>query len=110
MLTLYKVGHQQYYIPWLFMVASLPLVNKKSADRMAIILLPAVLALSLYHFGYAFGSDHYDRNSALSWVRSYGGFIAFAVSLASIVACMVDLCKHGSPAAQAPYPEKIQLQ
>src|SRR4029450_4269765 len=61
MLTLYKVGHQQFYVPWLFMVASLPLVNKQSADRMAIILLPAVLLLSLYHFGYAFGSDHYHH-------------------------------------------------
>ena len=44
MLTLYKVGHQQFYIPWLFMVGSLPLVNKRSADRIAIILLPAVLS------------------------------------------------------------------
>src|SRR5262249_42125590 len=46
MLTLYKVGHQWFYLPWLFMVASLPLVGKQSADRMAIILLPAVLLLS----------------------------------------------------------------
>ena len=31
MLTLYKVGHQQFYLPWLFMVAALPLVNERSA-------------------------------------------------------------------------------
>jgi glycosyl transferase family 87 len=89
MLTFYKVGHQQFYVPWLFMVASLPLVNKQSADRMAIIFLPAVLLLSLYHFGYDFASDKYD--TVLGWVRSYGGFIAFPVGAASIGACVVDL-------------------
>jgi hypothetical protein len=91
MLTLYKVGHQQFYIPWLFMIASLPLVNKQSADRMAIILLPAVLLLSLFHSGYDLGfvSDN-------SWVRLYGGFIAFAVSTASIAACVVDHWRPGA--------------
>ena len=34
MLTLYKVGNQQFYLPWLLMVSALPLVNKQSADRM----------------------------------------------------------------------------
>lgn len=92
MLTLYKVGHQQFYIPWLFMVGSLPLVNKRSADRIAIILLPAVLMLSLYHFGYEFASDQYHH--VLGWVRLYGGFIAFPVSAASIAACVFDLWKH----------------
>lgn len=93
MLTLYKIGHQQFYLPWLFMVASLPLVNKQSADRMAIILLPAVLLLSLYHFGY-FAGDRY--HNMLGWVRSYGGFIAFLVSAASIAACVIDLRRHRS--------------
>jgi hypothetical protein len=91
MLTLYKVGNQQFYIPWLFMVASLPLVNKHSADHMAIILLPAVLLLSLYHFGYAFGDQY---NNVLGWVRSYGGFMAFPVGAASITACVIDLWRH----------------
>ena len=85
MLTLYKVGHQQFYLPWLFMVAALPLINKQSADRMAIIFLPAVLLLSLYHFGYTL-----DRYKHDSWVRSYGGLIAFVVSAASIAVCMID--------------------
>jgi hypothetical protein len=97
MLTLYKVGHAQFYVPWLFMVASLPLINEQSADRMAIILLPASLLLSLYQFGYAFGSD--DEISVLGpaawpcrrWVGLCGGFIAFPVSAASIAACVVDL-------------------
>jgi hypothetical protein len=92
MLTAYKIGHQQFYVPWLFMVAALPLVNRRSADRMAIILLPVVLLLSLYHFGYTVVSDRYDH--VLGWVRSYGGFIAFPVSVASIATCVVDLCRH----------------
>ena len=89
MLTLYKVGNQQFYLPWLFMVAALPLVNERSADRMAIIFLPAALLLSLFHFGYDFASDHYRHE--LGWVRSYGGgLIAFVVSSASIAACVFD--------------------
>jgi hypothetical protein len=87
MLTLYKVGHPQFYLPWLFMVASLPLVSKQSADRMAIILLPAVLLLSLHQIGYQFGSDSY--NSELYWPQRYVGFIAFLVSTVSIAVCAV---------------------
>jgi hypothetical protein len=86
MLTAYKVGHQQFYLPWLFMVASLPLLSRRSADAMAIVLIPAVLFLSLYQFGYQFGSDNYQKQ--LFWVRQYGGFIAFAVSVISIAAAV----------------------
>jgi hypothetical protein len=92
MLTLYKVGNQQFYLPWLLMVAALPLVNKQSADQMGIILLPAVVLLSLYQFGYEFASSHYKNGS---WVRTYGGLIAFAVSVSSITACMIDYWRHG---------------
>ena len=86
MLTGYKVGHQQFYVPWLFMVASLRLINKQSADRTATILLPAVLLLSIYQFGYEFGSDKYRAEDG--WVRAYGGAIAFPVSSPSIAACV----------------------
>jgi hypothetical protein len=82
MLTIYKVGHQQFYIPWLFVVASLPLLGRRSADLMALIFIPAILLLSLYQFGYQFGSDWYHNE--LGWVRNYGGFIAFPVSVVSL--------------------------
>jgi hypothetical protein len=94
MLTAYKVGHGNFYVPWLFLVAALPLVNKSSADRMAIVLLPAVLLLSLYHFGFRFGSDGY--NVVFGWVRSYGGFIAFAVAAASITLCATTLWRSSA--------------
>jgi hypothetical protein len=97
MLTLYKVGHPQFYLPWLFMVASLPLVGKRSADRMAIILLPAVLLLSLHQIVYQFGSDSYNLE-----LQRYVGFIAFLVNTVSIAVCAVDLWMHrhgsGEPA------------
>jgi hypothetical protein len=89
MLTAYKVGNQQFYLPWLFLVAALPLLNRSSADRMATVLLPAVLLLSLYHFGYEFYSDTYTHE--FHWVRSYGGFIAFAVSAVTITLCAINL-------------------
>jgi hypothetical protein len=93
MLTLYKVGHPQFYLPWLFMVASLPLVGKQSADRIAIILLPIVLLLSLHQIIYQFGSDSYNLE-----LERYVGFIAFLVSTVSIAVCAVDLWlhRHGS--------------
>ncbi len=104
LLTTYKIGHQQYYLPWLFMIAGLPLVNRQSADRMAIILLPPILMLSLYHFGYEFGSDGY--HDELSWVRSYGGFIAFPVGVASITACVINIWMHRH-IPETPKPESF---
>jgi hypothetical protein len=93
MLTLYKVGHPQFYLPWLFLVASLPLVSKQSADRMAIILLPVVMLLSLHQIIYQFGSDSDNLE-----LQPYLGFIAFVVSTVSIVVCVVDLwmLRHAS--------------
>jgi hypothetical protein len=97
MLTVYKAGHPQFYLPWLFMVASLPLLGKQSADRMAIILLPIVLLLSVHQIIYQFGSDSYNLE-----LERYVGFIAFLVSTVSIAVCAVDFWLHrhrsGGPA------------
>ncbi len=90
-LTVYKTGHQQFYIPWLFMVACLPLAKRASADHMALILMPGVLLLSFYQFGYQFGDSY--RN-VFGWVRSYGGFIAFPISAVSIAACVGFLLRN----------------
>jgi hypothetical protein len=89
MLTVYKVGHPQFYLPWLFVVASLPLVGKRYADRMAIILLPVVLFLSLHQIVYQFGTDNDNLE-----LQPYLGFIAFFVSTVSIAVCAVDLWIH----------------
>ena len=81
-LTLYKVGHQQFFLPWLFMVASLPLLKLESSDRLAMMLLPIVLLLSLYQFFFEFGP--YTCGDSCAWVRSYGGFIFFPASALTV--------------------------
>ena len=98
MLTLYKVGNQQFYIPWLFVVASLPLLARRSSDIMAVVFLPAILLLSLYQFGYQFGSERDLYGSGYKgewsiWIREYGGFIAFPVSVASLAAYFLYLSR-----------------
>lgn len=47
-LTVYKVGHAQFYLPWLVLVAALPLSGTQSASRMARYCVPVALFLSLY--------------------------------------------------------------
>ncbi|HEY0919785.1 glycosyltransferase 87 family protein [Devosia sp.] len=83
-LLAYKTGHQQFWIPWLALIASLPLAGSRRSDRMALAALPLVLFLSLYQWGYQFGSDGYVRT--LGWVRAYGGFVAFPLGVATLAA------------------------
>lgn len=91
-LTLYKVGHQQFYLPFLFMLACLPLFKKRSSDFMARILLPIALLLSLYQFGYQFASDGY--HAQLGWVRAYGGLISFSFNVAAMVVYIIYSLRH----------------
>ena len=66
-------------MPFLFLLASLPLIKNESADYMELVLLPIAIMLSLYQLGYMI-TDRYSNN--WRWVRRYGGFIAFPVNLA----------------------------
>jgi len=113
-LLLYKVGHEQFYVPWLFMVASLPLVGTRSADRMAIILLPAVLLLSLYEFyrnSNYYAYEYYsvsDYRAQFEWLKTYGrGLIAFVVGTASIAVYVAYLWKSGALADKFNLRESI---
>ncbi len=83
-LLTYKTGHQQFWMPWLALIAGLPLVGSRQSDGMALAALPLVLFLSLYHWGYQFGSDGY--RSSLGWVRAYGGFVAFPLGAGTLAA------------------------
>ena len=96
LLTIYKVGNQQFYIPFLFMVASLPLLNSNLTDRMAVILIPIVIFLSLFHYGYQFGSDGYRKS--LGWVRYYGGYASFIINILCFATATFHsrIRKHGS--------------
>ncbi len=78
-LVTYKVGHQQFYLPWLFLVAALPLAATGSARRLAWACIPMVLFLSVFQWGYAYGSDGYHQ--ILGAVRQNVGFFAFALAV-----------------------------
>lgn len=86
-LLTYKVGHQQFFIPWLFMVASLPLVNTESARRLAWCCLPFVFFLSIFQWGYAYGSDAYVN--VLGEVRRSVGFVSFPLGLLILISYFI---------------------
>ena len=81
-LLTYKVGHQQFYIPWLFLVAALPLAERASARRLLVLCLPFVIFLSVFQLCYFFanGSAPFDV------VRKYVGFVAFIMGVATTAA------------------------
>ena len=86
-LLTYKMGNQQYYVPWLFLVASLPLTNQSSGRRLAFICLPFVLFLSTFQWGYSY--DHYTEKLAV--IRSIAGFLAFPLGMATVASYLWSL-------------------
>jgi hypothetical protein len=110
-LTAYKVGHQQFLIPWLFLVAALPLAGTISARRLAWLCLPLVMFLSVFQWGYAYGTNAY--NNAGGVIRHNVGFIAFPLSMLILVGYFIlrrpagrgeppPLATHAEPAAGPP--------
>jgi len=83
-LLTYKVGNPQFFVPWLFLVAALPLAKTISARRLALLCLPFVLFLSAFEWGYAYASDGYHER--LGIVRENVGLVAFALGLATVAA------------------------
>lgn len=78
-LTAYKVGHQQFWVTWLALVACLPLVNTPQADRLARISLPYATFLSLFQLGFAVIEPIYYRGPN-AWVKDYAGLPSFILS------------------------------
>ncbi len=78
-LAFYKVGHQQFYVSWLVLVAALPLVG---GPRLAFVCIPFALFLSLFQWGYQFVSN--ERYLDMPAIRGYVGAIAFGLSVATI--------------------------
>ena len=95
-LLTYKVGHPQFYLPWAFLVAALPLTKAPSADRLAWICLPMLLFLSAFQWGYAYGSDGYRE--VLGNIRRDVGFVAFALGVATVAACALQRWSLGRSA------------
>jgi hypothetical protein len=92
-LVTYKVGHQQFYLPWLFLVDALPLAATPSSHWLARLCLPLVLFLSAFQWGYAYGTDGY--NKVLGIIRQDVGFCAFGLSIATIVAYFLSRSRVG---------------
>jgi hypothetical protein len=101
-LLTYKVGHPQFYLPWVFLVAALPLAATRSADWLAWICLPMLLFLSAFQWGYAYGSDGY--HVVLGNIRRDVGFVAFALGIATLAA---DAAQRRSLARNMVVPERV---
>jgi hypothetical protein len=86
-LLTYKVGNQQFYIPWLFLVASLPLAETSSGRRLSAICLPLVLFLSAFQLGYSY--DYYLGRDRV--IRFVVGFLAFPLGVGTIATYLCSL-------------------
>lgn len=71
-LLTYKVGHQQFWVTWVALVACLPLVNSATADRLARLSLPYATFLSLFQLGFVLIEPQYYRGPN-EWVKDYVG-------------------------------------
>lgn len=74
----------QFYLPWLFLVAALPLAGTSSAPRLLWTVLPYVIFLAIFMFGYTWGTNHYLKT--LQEVRRLVGFASFALGVVTIAA------------------------
>ena len=86
-LLIYKMGNQEYYVPWLFLVSSLPLSSQRSGQRLSLICLPFVVFLSAFQWGYSY--DHYTEKLAV--IRSIAGFLAFPLGVATVATYLWSL-------------------
>jgi hypothetical protein len=82
-LTAYKVGHQQFFMTWLVLVAALPLSGSTIGRSAARICLPLAIFVSIYQWGYQFAAKNYRED--YQFIRDYGGFVAFPLAMATLV-------------------------
>jgi len=75
-LLVYKVGHQQFWVSWLALIACLPLIRSDSATRLARLSWPFALFLALFQLGFVLLAPEYFRGP-LAWIKDYAGLVAF---------------------------------
>jgi hypothetical protein len=80
LLLTYKVGHQQFWVTWLALVACLPLLGTPEADRLARVSLPFATFLSVFQLGFALIHPTYYRGG-LHFIPNYIGFISFGLGV-----------------------------
>jgi len=88
-LTIYKVGHQNFYLPFLILLICLPLIKRESADKMAIFFAPIAIFFSILHMMYIDIIEAY-------WlpIRDYSGFIIFSVNIICIATYIISNLKE----------------
>ncbi|MEI6572476.1 MAG: glycosyltransferase family 87 protein [Alphaproteobacteria bacterium] len=88
-LMIYKVGHQQFFMPWLFLVAALPLVGQNSSDRLSFLMIPMAIYLSVFHFAFDLGTNLMGNRA--EWIETRAGIISFPILLVSLLVGMISL-------------------
>ena len=83
-LLVYKVGHQQFWVSWLALVACLPLVDRPEAMRLARLSWPFALFLGLFQLGFVLLMPEYFRGPN-AWIKDTAGFAAFALGVTQLV-------------------------
>jgi len=89
-LTTYKTNHPQFYTPWIFLVAALPLVGTESAKNLFRYCLPFIMFLSIFSLIYYF----YMGTLIFQVVRQSVGFLAFALSATAISASFFNFYRQ----------------
>jgi hypothetical protein len=97
-LTAYKTGHQQFYIPWLFLVAALPLAETDSAKSLIRFCIPFAIFLSVFELGHFL----YNGTATFQVVRQYVGFFAFCLSVTTVSAYFLTFYKLHNQAESHP--------
>lgn len=77
-LVTYKVGHQQFWVSWLALVAALPLLGRPDADRLARLSWPLAIFLSVFQVGFVLLQPQYYQGQWL-WVNDVVGVPAFVL-------------------------------
>lgn len=76
----YKVGHQQFWVTWVALVACLPLANRPDADRLAQLSLPFACFLSVFQLGFVLLQPDYYRGP-WAFVPNFVGLVSFPLGL-----------------------------
>jgi len=92
-LMIYKVGHQQFYLPWLMLLVGLLILGTPRSKWLAYCCIPLVLFLSLFAFGYEVLTDGYRLIGGA--IRANVGFFAFSLEVATILVFLATAKRYG---------------
>ena len=79
-LLTYKVGNPQFWVSWLALVATLPLLNTPEADRLARLSWPYAIFLTIFEIGYVVLQPQYYQGQWL-WVNDVVGVPSFGLGV-----------------------------